>query len=133
MNTLNPVHTVGSAASTSLFVALTLTLSACTAQPTASPPPEVIVLPAECQCSAPTPVHSALAAFAREYQALAARIIGRVTSKDITPKDIETIRNADFAVRASLHALAAQGRRPQAATVEQTKDALAQLRSAVEP
>ena len=131
---MNATHnaTVGSAASTSIFVVLTLTLSACTASPTAPPPPEVIVLPAECTCSAPGPTHSALAAFGKEYQALAGQIIGRVTSKDVTSADIEKIRDADLNVRSAIHALAAQGRKPQAETIAQTKQALDTLREALD-
>lgn len=127
---LNPV--VGSAASAFRLTTLALTLAAC--QPAASPPPppEVIVLPAECTCQSPAPTHSLLAAFAQEYQSLSAKLLARVTASDTTTADIANVKAADFAVRTALHALAAQGRKPQAITVQQAKDALAQLRSAVE-
>jgi hypothetical protein len=63
---------------------------------------------------------------------LAQRILPRVTAKDATTQDIESIKQADFAVRSSLHALAAQGRKPQTETVDQAKEALAKLSAAVQ-
>lgn len=107
-----------------------LLLVACSATP---PPPVVPLDPLPDVAVKPLPAAPPVPTVVKKFDAAKAKEMSVVLGSEVTAEQIETIRHNDDRAKRALRTLGLQGKRPTAEAMQEARDAVKALETALEP